>query len=262
MPKVSPKDKQAMQDLYDDIRTNLLILEDPDREDPIQDAKDIVCSFYRKGACPACNGCHQPEWAVIECKDEYMDTITHRPMRKWSENFTQVEVRSKKPLEEAEKSGLGLNCDSCHISDTCPYYKAKSSCSIDWSDGAPSSMTSGLRYLVKLQFSRVQRASVIEATDGGVPDDTLSREMDRLTDLLEALHEAENPTNRFSMTIEETGSGNNSGGILSKLFGGAQQKALPEADEGSYIEIKESDKPEPIPAKPRIGSRGRGNSAD
>ena len=67
------------------------------------------------------------------------------------------------------------------MSEKCPLCKPGYECGIDWGSEKPSTPEAFYEFLVTIQYERVKRASVFEKVDGGVPDQFLSNEMDRLS---------------------------------------------------------------------------------
>lgn len=246
------------------IEENLRVLTDAEDDDALQTAREIICPFYGKGGNPDCKGCAKADDTVDECKGSYISRIKHRPMEVWSAEFDKIEVREKKSFDF--ETTLALRCDKCNISDVCPEFKARATCSIEWSSTDDTTNSSKmLDHLITLQDRRINFASAGEKMDGGTPDQTLSNEMDRMSAMLAA--RADLNADKFKLTIEGSATGKG-GGILAKLFspngnnieGGApvntieenKQKTL-DADTTEYIEIKPTDKPEEIelPAKKR-----------
>lgn len=194
------------------------------------DIKDIVCAFYKGGTNkhPNCFGCPQTPEYLNECKAAYESLITKRPQEFWSPDFEKIRVREKVSIDEVQED-LGLRCDSCYLHDKCPKYEAKSSCAIDFgipdADITPKKL---LDFVIKIQTERVNRAKTIEKLDGGVADQNVSSELDRLASLIEKKNNLENA---WSFEIKGKGSGEQSQGILAKLFGKKddEPKALEES---------------------------------
>jgi hypothetical protein len=210
----SKSEEDALYELVDNnVRTLNSIPADAEQADIDAIIKEIVCPFYKGGKHKGCIGCAQRSETLQKCKDEYIEYIPHRPMRVWSPEFYELEVREKVKINP-----IGLNCDTCYLSDKCSQYKARATCSIDWGfnieDSSPQKI---LDKLIELQQERISIARSAELMDGGIPDQNLSNEIDRLTNLLAA--RADLDTDRFSLKVEGTAKGNG-GGILASLFGG------------------------------------------
>jgi len=208
--------KKTVDEIIDE---NLRVLSDPEDDDAVQTAREIVCIFYGKGGNTDCKGCTKPDEKVLECKDTYVDRIKVRPMEVWSPQFDEIEVREKKSLNFGR---LTLRCDKCNISDVCPEYKQRATCSIDFGDTDTSNNKVMMDKLIEIQTARVNFARSSEAMDGGQPDQTLSNEMDRLQGMLAA--RADMTADKFSISIEGKSQGNAGGGILSQLFGGMSKQ--------------------------------------
>lgn len=192
------------------------INEKPDDQDTL---KFYSCSFYKKGKNPDCKGCLQDEDTVKECSEDFMSMIEARPMEYWTPAFDAPEVRDK---VNPDTLAMGMNCDSCYMSDKCPLFKANSLCAIDWSAGGidATDPKEVVKYLAKVQLGRIQRAQMVEKIDGGVPDALMSSEMDRMTDYMNQLQDLSE--DKFKLSIEASGKGakgvESAGGVLAALF--------------------------------------------
>jgi hypothetical protein len=217
--------------------------------------RSVVCKFYRDGGCPwvsdpdVCNACIEED-AVLQCKYNYLSKIFTRPQEKWTPEFEAPLTRPK--VKQDELQVMGLKCDSCYMYDKCPLYQKNSLCSIDWSIEDDS--TKGLYdKLIRLQAERVNKAKAIEDLDGGIPDETLSREMDRLSSLLQGRANA--TADRFSLSASFVKGNQDSGqpkSILAEIFGDAIKPALPPStatplpqeskiEETEFTEVKNED---------------------
>lgn len=191
-------------------------------ETDLDKVRTVICNFYGDRCCSMSSdvelSCKKDE-CVQECLKSYCSKIFSRPQEKWTADWDKPIPRETKVSQE-----LGLACDSCYLADSCPVYKVNAVCGVDWGEEkvvlTPESM---LDFLIKLQYKRIARAEKIEQVDGGVPDQNLSAEIDRMSLLVEAKQELS--TNRLSIRVEEKSS--NGGGLLSKLFGD-MSKGLPD----------------------------------
>lgn len=226
-------EKKAADKSLERLKYNVTYLRGLDPEDAMG-AKDIVCAFYKNGRCPQCKGCRQPDELILQCKDDYLLRIESRPMDKWAVEFDAIEVRPKKKIAAVEE--MGLQCNSCYLADSCPVFKADNLCGIDWDDEAINDPKAIVTKLINLQFRRVNRSAKIEEIDGGVPDQNLSVEIDRLSGLVGVLSDLN--ADRFSLSIKGSASTNNpqgqpnqAGGLLAQLLGKRpEQSALPASD--------------------------------
>jgi hypothetical protein len=208
------------------------------------EAKKHICAFY-KGS-PECIGCKKPLETLTGCTEDYIERIKNRPQEQWTPEWDTIEVRERTVLSDVKS--IGLNCDRCYLSDNCPLYKLKSTCAVDWStDIHELKPEKAIEAVIQMQSERVQRARVIEVMDGGVPDQNLSGEIDRLKGLIAT--KADMESDKFSLKIEANAKVNNGGGILSKIFGAAmggnnqetlpenKTVALPDTTDAEYIEM-------------------------
>ena len=221
-----------------------------DADDP-EELKKHLCPFFEKGGHPDCMMCRKTEADLDECRDYYLERITLIPLDIWDESFDKFIVQSRDKIEMSEVVGIGINCDSCYMSDKCPLFKRGFVCGIEWGDNKPNTPTEYMDFLLNTQYERVKRASVFEKIDGGVPDANLSAEMDRLTDFLNIKDNM--GRDRLSINVEASGAAQpGGGGILAKLFGGggSSQPAIESkptimlpAEEAEYVEeVKEPEK--------------------
>lgn len=200
------------------------------------DLKRYVCSFYELGSCPDCIGCSKTDSEVEDCKDDFLEKIKTHPIPIWDESFDTLQVEERETQDLSDIVGIGINCDSCYMSDKCPLFKRNSTCGIKWDDKKPKSPMEFMDFLIDVQFDRVKRASVFEKIDGGVPDANLSSEMDRLSSYLSSRDYMSR--DKFSLNVEASSS-SGGGGILSKIFGGTSApKELP-AETAEYLELPE-----------------------
>lgn len=211
--------------LLEIINDNLLILnaEYDELEDRVKAFRDVLCPFYKGHV--NCMGCPQSIERLEECADEYRANIVHRPMLKVSPEFFAIEEReiiSGNPMQK-------LQCDTCYFSDNCPQYKGRASCTINWGGELHTlEPKHQIDVLIQLQESRINIARTAELMDGGIPDQNLSNEIDRLTELISM--KANITADKISFSMTATGGGGTAagGGILSKIFG-PKQEALPQA---------------------------------
>ena len=221
-----------------------------DAEDP-EELKKHLCPFFEKGGHPDCMMCRRTEADLDECRDYYLERITLIPLDIWDESFDKFIVQNRDKIEMEEVVGIGINCDSCYMSDKCPLFKRGFVCGIEWGDNKPNTPTEYMDFLLNTQYERVKRASVFEKIDGGVPDANLSAEMDRLTDFLNIKDNM--GRDRLSINVEASGASQpGGGGILAKLFGGggssqptieSKPTIMLPAEEAEYVEeVKEPEK--------------------
>lgn len=115
-------------------------------------------------------------------------------------------------LERLE-AGQFMKCADCNISDRCPLYDETLQCRLPFIRVSEvSDFSNVIRYLFTLQQKRVTIAALQESADGGILDERLSSEMDRMMRMMSELKEMMNPTE--TIRIEAKGKG-----VISKLFG-------------------------------------------
>lgn len=229
---------------YDDAVENLLDIVNEITEP--EDLKEVVCPFYKGGKARKCYGCKQEDEIVDGCKDSLIEGLLLRPV--YGLHGAVFNTEFDLPMTLARESkvlsrdtiSLGLMCNTCHVSDTCPTYKENYECGIDWTAGVDTSNPKEmLTHLISIQMERVERSRKMELVDGGMPDQTTSSEMDRLTGMIHSRNDLDQT--KFSMNISASGgeSASAGGGILAKLFGGGnQQEALPEQNKDLIIDAE------------------------
>jgi hypothetical protein len=232
-----PKEDATLDEI---IERNIEILFTADDEDKVMVSKGIVCKFYQEGKNPSCKFCAQEDETVLACTEAYVELMKRAPALVWSPELEKPKKREKVAVLD---TGIGMLCDACYLADNCPAFEAHSECGIEWGDeafeGKPVDI---VKYLIKLQGERLTRAKAIELTDGGVPDQVLSTEMDRMSGLVATLNDMETPG--WSLNINAKG--NTGGGILSSIFGGMGKSELPAENtnkipasvEGEIIELE------------------------
>lgn len=215
-----------------------------------EELRKNLCPFFEKGGCQDCIACDKSEAALEECKEIYLERIVTMPIVVWNEDFEKPIAYGREKSSPDDIVGIGMNCNSCYMSEKCPFYKKDYACGIDWGSSKPTNPTQFMDFLIGLQYERVRRSSVFEKIDGGVPDAGLSSEIDRLHNLI--ISKSELGRERFSLSVEATGAPQPSsgGGILAKLFGGGSTPELPDKkpitipakDVSDAVEVK----PEPV----------------
>ena len=250
--KSKPVKKLAQEEvLVDVIRHNLEVI----NEDPFnyEETKKVICPFYKGGNNVACIGCKQAESILQECVEDYKDKILSRPMKVWGPEFDLIEIRDKVSIETVS---VGLACDRCYLSEVCPLFKKRSLCAIDWS--VPNlninESKSVIEYLISIQTERIEKARKIELIDGGVPDLTLSGEMDRLAALLAQKADLNSSKFKLSMEVEDRGDRKQSGGILAQIFGNKQISAESE-EKRETVDIPFVEEKQPV----KIRRKGDGD---
>jgi hypothetical protein len=214
----------------------------------VEDLRNVVCPFYKNGRAVKCIGCKKEDDIVEGCKEELIAGLLRRPTYGLSGAFYDTAFDLPIVLPRVAKVSvldtvaMGLICNTCHVSDNCPLYVENHECGIDWKEGVDTTDTKAvLGHMIDLQMQRVTRARNMELIDGGMPDQTTSGEMDRLTGLIGMKDNLD--ADRFSVRIDASSkSGSEGGGILAKLFGGggsgSNTENLPEL-EAKTIDFEE-----------------------
>lgn len=108
-------------------------------------------------------------------------------------------------------------CDTCFVAANCPKYAPSSECAFDFSPELRNreQMMSMLQTVAETQTERVFFSKYVEDLNGGYPDPTVGKEIDRLMGLVKDMKDLENNQEFFRVSVERQ----TSGGILSALFG-------------------------------------------
>ena len=142
----------------------------------------------------------------------------------------QSNIRERTVLKA---SGESLRmCDSCYLSGVCPAYEPGEPCSFNFpvEVRTPAQLKSLLNSIIELQASRVAFAKFAEEVNGGYPEETVSKEMDRLFKMAESAKKVEERKERLTVSVEHEESGG-AGGVLSAIFGrSAPQQPAVETD--------------------------------
>lgn len=201
--------------MKDSVKERIALIRDAETPEEL---RKHLCPFFEKGGNPDCIACRRTEADLDECREYYLERIGTFPMEVWSEEFDKVVVNPRDTIEVKAVIGIGINCDSCYMSDKCPLFKKGFVCAIDWGSDRPKNSLEFMDFLINTQFERVKRTSIFEKIDGGVPDMNLSTEMDRLSDLISRRDDM--GREKLSINVEASGPSRDGGGILSKIFGG------------------------------------------
>ena len=112
--------------------------------------------------------------------------------------------------------GLYMECDSCTLGDRCPLYREGKIC------GIPNKEINGandfgdvMKILFNLQQKRILLGAMQESQDGGILDERLSKEIDRMMNMMQRFRDLVDPQD----TLEIKAKGSASGGILAQIFG-------------------------------------------
>lgn len=222
-----------------------------------EDLRDVVCPFYKKGNAVKCIGCKKEDDTVEDCKEELIAGLLKRPTyglvgAVYDKAFDLPLILPRiAKVAVLDTIAMGLVCNTCHVSDNCSQYLEDHECGIDWREGVDTSDPKAvILHLIDLQVQRVTRARNMELIDGGMPDQTTSGEMDRLTGLINIKDGLD--ADRFSMRIDATSkSGDGGGGMLAKLFGAGKPSDDLPAIEARTIDFEELEVKAPTKDKRR-----------
>ena len=154
--------------------------------------------------------------------DEEVDVLVDESVEVVDDEVVETEVavvETNAPLTKTGQAkslmekGMFMRCDSCTLGDRCPLYKEESICRVPFKEvGGTSDFPSVLQYLFTLQQKRITLGALQEAEDGGLLDDKLSKEIDRMMRMMQQFKELSDT--RDEVTIKAKGTG-----ILAQIFG-------------------------------------------
>lgn len=115
-------------------------------------------------------------------------------------------------------------CDTCFIAANCPEYRPNHSCAFEFSPQLRNreQLFAMLQTVLETQTGRVFFGKMTEDVNGGYPDPTVGKEIDRLMKLVETVRNVEDNREFVKLTMERRGSA----GILSQIFGDRATQAL------------------------------------
>lgn len=121
-------------------------------------------------------------------------------------------------------------CDSCYLASRCPAFTEHSECGFNLpvEIRTKDQLQSALRALLEMQVSRVLFARFAEEMEGQGLDPSLSKELDRVFDLVTKFRDISDSRELVRMEIETR----SSGGVLSRLFGAKVGDSARELDGG------------------------------
>lgn len=119
-----------------------------------------------------------------------------------------------KKKNDAMTMAMNISCVTCIMGENCPLYKEDSKkCRVDFgSVEGPKDFGELMQYLFTLQKKRITLGAMQEAVDGGILNDSLSKELDRMMNMMERYKSITD--NRDEVTIHAKGTG-----ILAQIFG-------------------------------------------
>lgn len=134
-----------------------------------------------------------------------------------------TKVLSELPVITSSRATI-RNCDTCFVSASCPAMKPGHECAFNLPVEIKTrdQLVFLLQTMIEMQSSRVAFARFAEELNGGYPDVTVSKEMDRLFKLISTMKKLEEDNSFVRMTVESR----SGAGILSSIFGEKAAQAL------------------------------------
>jgi len=158
------------------------------------------------------------EVEILNSKGEVYDPDEQRKA-----NLPTVNELSEEEQAIADRmdNGLYMECDTCILGNRCPFFKEGSICRV------PTKKISGagdfqelVQYLFSLQQKRIKIGALQESADGGILDEKLSSEIDRMMSLMERYKELTREQEEISINAK----GKQSTNVLAEIFGIGKDK--------------------------------------
>jgi hypothetical protein len=135
-----------------------------------------------------------------------------------------IEVDPKRSTNVVYKGGKLRNCDNCYLAPRCPAMRGGAECAyeIPVELKTKDQLMALIRAMLEMQSSRVMFAAFAEELEGQGMDPQLSKEMDRLINMIGRFKDISDTRDVLRVEMEARGSA----GVLSRIFGkGAGEKA-------------------------------------
>ena len=115
-------------------------------------------------------------------------------------------------------------CDTCFIATACPQYQPQTECAFHFPVEIRSSeqVIGVLQTVMEVQADRIAFARMAEEINGGYPDPTVGKEMDRLLRQVALVKDLQENREFVRLSVERR----SSGGVLSAIFGDRAAQAL------------------------------------
>lgn len=132
------------------------------------------------------------------------------------------------PVVRSQPGNL-RKCDTCFIATNCPEFKTNHECAFNFpvTIRTRDQEIALIQTVIESQSQRVMFGLMSEQVNGGYPDPTVSREMDRLMGQIKTKKDLEDNKEFFRLTMERQ----TSGGVLSAIFGSKATRALTQQPE-------------------------------
>lgn len=115
-------------------------------------------------------------------------------------------------------------CDTCFIAAACPEYQPNTECAFHFPVEIRSSeqVVGVLQTVMEVQADRIAFARMAEQVNGGYPDPTVGKEMDRLLKQISVVKDLQDNREFVRLSVERR----SAGGVLSAIFGDRATQAL------------------------------------
>ena len=167
---------------------------------------------------------------ILNSEGEEVDKKAQKEAKLPSVDGRDEMTETEKALMDKVDDGIYMECDSCILGDRCPFYEEGMVCQVpmDKIQGG-GDFEEIIEFLFTLQQKRIKIGALQESADGGILDEKLSAEIDRMMNMMKTYKELMQTQDEIN--IQAKGEGTS---VLKDIFG---------FDEGSD---KNDDKNEPI----------------
>jgi hypothetical protein len=134
--------------------------------------------------------------------------------------------RVAKTLPLIDSSGESQRvCRTCFLAEKCPQYDSEYACAFNLPVEARTAEQRDRldAVLIEIQTQRTLFGKFAEDMEGGYPDPNVSKEIDRLHNML--AKRAERDADGFSITLKAQSRSRAEGGLIGQLFGGKASEA-------------------------------------
>lgn len=144
-----------------------------------------------------------------------------------------IEVRDVPVMQTGAESFR--KCDTCYLSAACPAYIPGNACAfhLPVELRTKTQVKALMDTMLEIQTARVAFGRFAEEVNGGYPDPTVGKEMDRLMKMVQTKTEMEQSKESLTLSVEAKSAGGT--GILSSLFGQRAER-LDRLPNGGYSE--------------------------
>jgi hypothetical protein len=173
---------------------------------------------------------------IDELDDEIYSNLDIVPVRDEKGRFLKGQKRVRKPKKVYSDKYPKLFCDTCYSASTCPEYAQGMVCAFKKMFGRfdtrdANDVMDAMYSMVNMNLERMQRASIFEMLDGGIPTANVTNLINQNMGLLRQITDMQNYAPREVIkqthtvrsdgsreTVTQVNNAGSNGGILAELF--------------------------------------------